>query len=118
MAHKDFQVQIVQRAKEFHSICVMPELVYQYYTKKRALQPVTTQVQVQPTLPVDQNNNDLFCICRGRDDGRKMIMCDNENCNFIWFHTACINLKRVPKGKWSMLWIYLLLNDANELEDV
>ena len=29
-----------------------------------------------------------------------MIFCDNDDCPIQWFHTSCLKMKRVPKGKW------------------
>ena len=36
---------------------------------------------------------ELWCSCRGRDDGRLMICCDQqgENCN-VWYHYDCLGL--------------------------
>ena len=36
---------------------------------------------------------ELWCSCRGRDDGRLMICCDQqgENCN-VWYHNDCLGL--------------------------
>ena len=42
-----------------------------------------------------------YCYCSGRDDGTKMICCDNANCaSGIWFHYRCVNIKRAPCEKW------------------
>ena len=42
-----------------------------------------------------------YCYCSGRDDGTKMICCDNANCaSGQWFHYRCVNIKRAPRGKW------------------
>ncbi|CAC5393731.1 ING3 [Mytilus coruscus] len=43
-----------------------------------------------------------FCTCkkdRGLDIG--MIGCDNQSCsNGTWFHVDCVNIDKIPDGKW------------------
>ena len=29
-----------------------------------------------------------------------MIGCDNELCKIEWFHTDCLRIEKIPKGKW------------------
>lgn len=41
----------------------------------------------------------LFCICRRASAG-DMVGCDNELCEYEWFHFECVGLKKQPKGKW------------------
>ncbi|KAF2119892.1 hypothetical protein BDV96DRAFT_595509 [Lophiotrema nucula] len=33
----------------------------------------------------------LFCYCRNPDDGKKMVQCSNPDCNYGWFHHACLS---------------------------
>ena len=40
----------------------------------------------------------LYCYCRGPEAGT-MIACDNSDCPIEWFHTKCLKLKSLPKGK-------------------
>ncbi|KAL3877427.1 hypothetical protein ACJMK2_035249 [Sinanodonta woodiana] len=75
-------------ALEFHSKCVMPELLCPYFSRRQVLSP--NAVTGKEQIPISTQN----------DDGRKMIMCENENCTKVWFHTKCIKLKHVPKRKW------------------
>ena len=28
-----------------------------------------------------------------------MIACENDNCSIEWFHTKCLKMKVIPKGK-------------------
>ena len=43
---------------------------------------------------------EVFCVCRGMDDGSRMIACDS--CR-EWFHQACVLGRGVhaPKGEWQ-----------------
>ena len=47
----------------------------------------------------DSDSEELWCICREPEYGQ-MIACDNDQCPIVWFHTACLKLKRVPQGNW------------------
>ena len=56
------------------------------------------------TMELDQsddssNSDQLWCFCREPESGQ-MIACDNDQCPITWFHTVCVNLKRIPKGNW------------------
>ena len=41
----------------------------------------------------EDNDQELFCLCNQPEYG-KMIACDNEDCLIVWFHYACVNVKR------------------------
>lgn len=50
-----------------------------------------------PTEVLQVETGDLYCICRGIDDGSEMIYCSNgEKCLYGWFHTACIGMRQLP----------------------
>ena len=49
------------------------------------------------TYYVDQPS---YCYCRGPEEGT-MIACDNPDCPIEWFHTKCLRLHTLPKGKPS-----------------
>ncbi|CEP20863.1 Ing3 [Cyberlindnera jadinii] len=48
---------------------------------------------------VDEDNNDIYCICREPSFGQ-MVACDNPNCKIEWFHYGCVGIVRAPRGKW------------------
>ena len=84
----------------FHSKCVMPELCAQYFSKKAILATTTSTSQNVIVAASESVASGNYCVCQGGDDGTTMIYCDDENCSVQWFHTRCMKLKRVPKGKW------------------
>lgn len=49
-------------------------------------------------IPVDPDEP-TYCICNSISYG-DMICCDNDDCEFEWFHFGCVNLTHKPKGKW------------------
>lgn len=51
----------------------------------------------KPTSPVLAEDEELFCICIGVDDGSEMIECSNgTTCLYQWFHTRCLGMKHLP----------------------
>lgn len=93
-----------EKAKDFHRLCIMPELVGKYYSRQQVLKPVlhgksdSTAVVCDNGAPTSVTVK--YCVCGGEDDGRRMIFCESENCEKQWFHMECLKLKRAPKGKW------------------
>lgn len=51
------------------------------------------------TLPATQLSEELYCYCNRISFG-KMIACDNDSCEYEWFHLGCVGLMEIPKGKW------------------
>uniref|UniRef100_T1KIJ1 Inhibitor of growth protein n=1 Tax=Tetranychus urticae TaxID=32264 RepID=T1KIJ1_TETUR len=61
------------------------------------------------TMPVDENgtpvdwscdpNEPRYCLCNQISYG-SMVACDNEECQFEWFHYGCVGITQPPKGKW------------------
>ncbi|KAI8852408.1 inhibitor of growth proteins N-terminal histone-binding-domain-containing protein [Chytridium lagenaria] len=49
-------------------------------------------------LPIDPNEP-KYCVCQQVSFG-EMVECDNENCEFEWFHYSCVGLTAPPKGSW------------------
>ena len=78
---------IIQKSSSFFQTALLPELLAKFYS-----QPV-------PTNQEDEAS-DVWCYCRLGEDEDDMILCDNNDCEIKWFHTKCIRLKKVPKGKW------------------
>ena len=54
-------------------------------------------------LNQDDNESDkedqVYWTCQKRSAGR-MIVCDNRQCKYQWFHYKCVGIKRAPKGDW------------------
>lgn len=73
-------------------------------TKKSSKAPIVTPPKVEETveseMDVDKDSDEVACICKGPDDGRPMIQCDN--CH-SWLHVDCVTREeernRLP-DKW------------------
>ena len=105
----DFIAQAFEKATAFFKSGILPELVGKWYTKA----PIYRQTEDAyddcncavacadlPEMDVATEDSDkAWCYCRGKDEG-EMILCDNDACQIGWFHTKCLKLSIIPKGKW------------------
>lgn len=56
--------------------------------------------EIQETRNIENNDTEVFCICRKSTDDEIYVGCDNEACpNNGWLHLACLGLKREPTSK-------------------
>lgn len=46
-----------------------------------------------------EEDNTLYCFCQRSSFG-EMIGCDNDNCDYQWFHYGCVGIKEQPQGEW------------------
>lgn len=46
-----------------------------------------------------EEDNALYCLCQRASFG-EMIGCDNDNCEFQWFHYGCVGIREQPLGEW------------------
>ena len=44
-------------------------------------------------------NEPVYCFCQRHSFG-EMVGCDNDDCQYEWFHFACVNLTKQPQGTW------------------
>ena len=45
------------------------------------------------------NSRQVYCMCRRPSFGY-MIACEAPQCDVQWYHYACVNITRAPRGKW------------------
>ena len=130
----DLWSKMSRKAKDFHRLSIMPELLGKFFTRQQVLKPIlpastmsASGADLSDRNALDDLNsstNSMYCICVGQDDGRKMIMCESENCKRRWYHMDCIRLKRVPKGKWickecrKLMTIYKRKMDLQRMQKV
>ena len=46
-----------------------------------------------------EEDNTLYCFCQRKSFG-DMIGCDNDNCEYQWFHYECVSITKQPLGEW------------------
>ncbi len=47
----------------------------------------------------DEEDTGPYCTCQRPSFG-EMVCCDNDNCEFQWFHYDCVGIKTQPEGEW------------------
>jgi inhibitor of growth protein 3 len=47
----------------------------------------------------DESDDTKYCFCQRVSFG-DMVACDNDNCQFQWFHWECVGIKEEPVGDW------------------
>ena len=53
----------------------------------------------QPNYSSQDENQAVWCYCRAEKSG-EMIQCESGECTIEWFHTSCLRITSIPKGKW------------------
>ena len=96
----EFWETCVTKAKQFFAVCLLPEMLGNWYT-----QPAVTSPDACHSTHCGQNvasgsqEQQVYCYCCGLEEGT-MIACDNEACKIEWFHKECLKMKSVSRGKW------------------
>ena len=106
----NFWTSCIDKAHHFFKTSLLPELMGNWYTRP-ALQRLTSEegnsnkTVSDSTIDCELSFVDtidsaesLYRHCRGPEAGT-MIACDNSDCPIEWFHTKCLKLKSLPKGK-------------------
>ncbi|KAF1818538.1 uncharacterized protein K489DRAFT_327304 [Dissoconium aciculare CBS 342.82] len=47
----------------------------------------------------DGDDETLYCLCQKVSFG-DMVGCDNDDCEYQWFHYNCVGVTEEPKGEW------------------
>ena len=94
----------IDKATEFFKYCLLPELIGKWYSKAPVYQCKTVHtreplVDITSSSQHDTSKNEKWCFCRSEESGTR-IGCDNDNCPIQWFHTLCLKIKSIPKGRW------------------
>jgi hypothetical protein len=60
---------------------------------------ISYYLRINPPPHPPGPNEQTFCFCQQVSHG-EMVACDNPSCEIQWFHMACLDMKRAPKGVW------------------
>ena len=107
---KPFISIALERCKHFIKLGILPELLGKWYSKEpislSTRTPEPTEVEHQDSIEVEHQDSievvdrrGLWCYRRKGEVG-EMIACDDKDCSIVWFHTTCLHLYKIPKGKW------------------
>lgn len=55
----------------------------------------------------EEDDTQVYCTCQRVSFG-DMVACDNDDCQYQWFHWGCVGLKEEPKGEWLCPYCRLL----------
>lgn len=59
---------------------------------KRSVRAVAARRRLHVKPFADGDGEEILCICRGRDDGRELVQCDD--CR-TWYHLECLGIKDI-----------------------
>lgn len=69
---------------------------------RRKKQPVKAEVEAEreEAEPVDEEmedeeDNTIYCLCKRQSFG-DMVACENDSCEYQWFHIGCVGMKKAP----------------------
>ena len=93
----EFWSSCLDASSRFFKQCLLPEILGTWFTKKTT----TDSTHPQTTKERELSSCRLYCYCqKPEDDSVEWIRCDNPMCSIEWFHTSCLNITTIPKGKW------------------
>lgn len=84
--------EALAKAECFFSLCILPELVGKWFTRKRDLNDIEVPAE-------DHEDEGTWCYCQ-ESRGGDMVGCDNAKCSIKWFHLSCLEMSEPPSGKW------------------
>ena len=64
--------------------------------KKVKEEPEVEMVEDEEHEDEDADDDTRYCFCQQQSYG-EMVACENDDCKYQWFHTGCINMKKVPE---------------------
>ena len=83
---QDHWDHVEQKLTKFWRLCVLPEMLGKWYTRRHNVSDVKPAV----------NETNSICYCRqGSDD--KTVRCCNGNCRIKNFHVSCLGVDSIPK---------------------
>ena len=87
----------LEKATIFFRYGILPEVLGKYYTKL----PSTTDNLMTVSNEEEETSGEtrVWCYCRKQEYGI-MIQCESGSCEIDRFHTDCLKITRIPKGKW------------------
>ena len=83
---------------------VLLEIIGRRFTNPRGKIAAVEVAQCLPPETPDVNDDeDTYCYCKGKDDGSKIICCENDNCRSgQWFHYRCVNIYKT-NSMWKIV---------------
>lgn len=89
-----------EKSLDFFKMCILPEIVGRWYSRPPICQGENDKENTPSSSSAGTSTSLVYCYCRQPEDDREMIGCDNPGCSTEWYHTNCLEIKSIPKGKW------------------
>ena len=83
----------MKKSTEFFKYAILPELLGKCYTK---LPSTTDSVVVEQEE--ETSAQEVWYYCQKEEYG-EMIQCEIGHCEIDWFHSDCLKISCIPKGK-------------------
>lgn len=90
----EFMKFAIEKATEFFKYLILLKLLGKHYTKLSSI-----PLNVESADQEESSKEPVWHYCRKEEDG-EMNQCESGRYKIIWFHTACLRIKSIPKGKW------------------
>ena len=87
-----FITPIIGKITTFFRLVILPELIGKWFTKSKSITESTNNCTTS-------SNATEWCYCKV-DHEDDLIGCDNVHCPIQWFHLSCLEIEKIPKGKW------------------
>lgn len=101
MPDDEFIKSAFDKATDFFKLGILPELLGKWYSRAPtyALATHDHTINQDNSSSLLADSEELWCFCQQPESG-EMIACDHDQCPIVWFHTACVRVKRIPTGNW------------------
>ncbi|RVX65898.1 hypothetical protein B0A52_10262 [Exophiala mesophila] len=64
-------------------------------SKKQTIEAEPDAAEDEEMEDDENEDNKSYCFCNQRSYG-EMVACENDDCPYQWFHTSCLQMKKVP----------------------
>ena len=97
-ASSDSSVDWLERATNFFTCGVLPDILGKWCTKSRKYSSAESP---QASGRLQQNSSqDIWCFCRFEESG-EIIAYENKHCQiYVSIIPTCLRLKSIPRSKW------------------
>ena len=92
-----FVSSALAKSEQFIKVAILPEILGKWYSKEPIMKPDEGENNGAQNNEVCQLA--LWCYCRKVESG-EMIGCDDTKCPIQWFHTSCLRITKIPRGRW------------------
>ena len=90
----------VDKIGTFYIHVILPEGIGKWFTRQYVITGKSAESIEELGMSIEPIATATWCYCGLDESVDDMIQCDNASCDIIWFHLACLEIEKIPKGKW------------------